>query len=214
MAETLLSPGVLARENDQSFISQGPIQAGAAIIGPTVRGRVGIPTLVTTYSDYLSKFGSTFTYDGISYSYFTSIAAYNYFNNGGDTLLVTRVTPEDFTPAESTQITNNQVSVAGTKAATGDNSYTLYNFADGFSFRVEYGGTNYTFTATGSNSFPVPDAAPQYYFPSGSDYDESALNLVTKINTVIPTIYSGSTSTGGQTFRITAAAVEIGRAHV
>jgi len=205
MAETLLSPGVLARENDQSFISQGPIQAGAAIIGPTVRGRVGIPTLVTTYSDYLSKFGSTFTYDGISYSYFTSIAAYNYFNNGGDTLLVTRVTPEDFTPAESTQITNNQEAVVGTKATTGNEVYTGFNFAPGSSFRVVYGDINYTFTATGSNDFAVPDAAPQYYFPSGSAADESALNLVTKINTVIPTIYSASRDVAGTAIRITAA---------
>jgi hypothetical protein len=60
MNETLVSPGVLAIENDQSFISELPIQAGAAIVGPTVKGPVGIPTLCTTYSDYQNKFGSTF----------------------------------------------------------------------------------------------------------------------------------------------------------
>jgi hypothetical protein len=54
MAETLLSPGVLTRENDQSQITQGPITAGAAIIGPTVSGPVRIPTLVTSYSEYLN----------------------------------------------------------------------------------------------------------------------------------------------------------------
>jgi hypothetical protein len=32
MAETIVSPGVLAIENDQSFITEGPIQAGAALI--------------------------------------------------------------------------------------------------------------------------------------------------------------------------------------
>jgi hypothetical protein len=53
MAETLISPGVLARENDQSFITQQPVTVGAAIIGPTVKGPVEIPTVVTTYSDYL-----------------------------------------------------------------------------------------------------------------------------------------------------------------
>ena len=46
--EVLLSPGVLAIENDQSFVTQQPVQAGAAIIGPTVKGPVGIPTVVTT----------------------------------------------------------------------------------------------------------------------------------------------------------------------
>ena len=50
MAETLISPGVLASENDNSFISQGPITVGAAIIGPTVKGPYEIPTIVTSYS--------------------------------------------------------------------------------------------------------------------------------------------------------------------
>ena len=52
MAEVLLSPGVLARENDNTFISAQPVQAGAAILGPTVKGPVGIPTLVSSFSDY------------------------------------------------------------------------------------------------------------------------------------------------------------------
>jgi len=91
MAETLVSPGVLARENDQSFISQQPVQVGAAIVGPTVKGPVEIPTVVTTYSDYQNRFGTTFESGSLDYTFFTSIAAYNYFNNGGNTLLVTRV---------------------------------------------------------------------------------------------------------------------------
>ena len=49
MAEVLVSPGVLARENDQSFLSAQPVQAGAAIVGPTLKGPVGIPTLVTSF---------------------------------------------------------------------------------------------------------------------------------------------------------------------
>ena len=91
MAETLVSPGVLARENDQSFITQQPVQVGAAIVGPTVKGPVEIPTVVTTYSDYQNRFGTTFESGSDDYSFFTSIAAQNYFNNGGNTLLVTRV---------------------------------------------------------------------------------------------------------------------------
>ena len=118
MAETIVSPGVLAIENDQSFITEGPIQAGAALIGPTVKGKVGIPVLCTTYSDYLNKFGSTFLSGSQTYSYLTSISAYNYFNNGGNTLLVTRVvsgsTVTDWTPATSSTIPS---SVAATSAS-------------------------------------------------------------------------------------------------
>jgi len=99
MAETLISPGVLALENDNSFVSSQPITVGAAIIGPTVKGQVEIPTVVRSYSDYQNKFGTTFLSASQVYTYFTSIAAFNYFNNGGQTLLVTRVVSGNFAPA-------------------------------------------------------------------------------------------------------------------
>ena len=99
MAETLISPGVLALENDQSFITQGPVTVGAAIIGPTVKGPAEVPTVVTSYSDYQNKFGTTFLSGSQVYTYFTSIAAQNYFANGGETLLVARVVTGSFTSA-------------------------------------------------------------------------------------------------------------------
>jgi hypothetical protein len=99
MAETLVSPGVLALENDNSFVSSQPVTVGAAVIGPTVKGPVNIPTLVTSYSDYQNKFGTTFLSASQVYSYFTSITAFNYFQNGGETLLVTRVVSGTFDPA-------------------------------------------------------------------------------------------------------------------
>jgi len=119
-SEVLLSPGVLAIENDQSFITQQPVQAGAAIIGPTVKGKIGIPTLVTSYTDYLNKFGSTFSSGSQNYTYFTSISAYNYFNNGGTTLLVTRVVSgslTNWTPATSSFISASSFSSGGTYAS-------------------------------------------------------------------------------------------------
>jgi hypothetical protein len=93
MAEAIISPGVYTNENDQSAVTQGPIVAGAAIVGPTVNGIPYVPTLVTTYSDYVAKFGTTFESGANgNFEYFTSLAAKNYFDNGGTTLLVTRIT--------------------------------------------------------------------------------------------------------------------------
>jgi hypothetical protein len=91
MAETLLSPGVLARENDQSFIQGQPVSVGAAIIGPAVKGPVEVPTIVTSFSDYTATFGGTIQSGSNVYSYLTSTAVSNYFNSGGTSLLVTRV---------------------------------------------------------------------------------------------------------------------------
>ena len=110
MAETLISPGVLARENDQSFITQGPITVGAAIIGPTVKGPVEVPTVVTSYSSYVNRFGAVLESGSDTYTYFTSIAAYNYFLNGGESLLVARTVSGSFTSATSTAIQNSNES--------------------------------------------------------------------------------------------------------
>ena len=95
MAETLISPGVLAIENDNSFVSKRPVTVGAAIIGPTVKGPVEVPTIITTWSQFQNVFGTTFQSGSATnlqtYTYLTSIAAYNYFANGGESLLVARV---------------------------------------------------------------------------------------------------------------------------
>jgi uncharacterized protein len=104
MAETLISPGVLARENDQSFITSQPVTVGAAIIGPTARGPVEVPTVVTSYSQFQNLFGSTITSGSNVYTYFTSIAAYNYFQNGGQSLLVARVVSGSYTSATASVV--------------------------------------------------------------------------------------------------------------
>ena len=102
--ETLISPGVLTRENDLSQITQLPPTVGLALVGPTVKGKPYIPTVVTSYSDYKNRFGGSFVSGGANYEYLTSIAAYNYFNQGGTSILVTRVTSGSYTAATSSLI--------------------------------------------------------------------------------------------------------------
>jgi hypothetical protein len=75
------------------------VTVGAALIGPTVKGPVEIPTIVTSYSAFQNKFGTTFLSASNVYTYFTSVAAFNYFNNGGQSLLVSRVVSGTFDPA-------------------------------------------------------------------------------------------------------------------
>lgn len=60
MAEVLLSPGIQINETDQSFVPARPLVAGAAIIGPTVKGPADSPIVVTSYGDYQRTFGTTF----------------------------------------------------------------------------------------------------------------------------------------------------------
>jgi hypothetical protein len=91
MAEAILSPGVFQNESDQSLVQRGIVGSATAIVGPTVLGQPYIPTYVTSYSEYIAKFGETFKSGSYYYEYLTSLAAKDFFQNGGQTLLVTRI---------------------------------------------------------------------------------------------------------------------------
>jgi len=91
MAEKIISPGVFQNESDQSLVQRGIAGTATAIVGPTVLGRPFVPTYVTSYSEFANKYGETFKSGSYYYEYLTSIAAREFFQNGGQTLLVTRV---------------------------------------------------------------------------------------------------------------------------
>jgi hypothetical protein len=105
MAETLISPGVLTRENDISFIQPQAAAVGAAFIGPTVKGPVEQPIVVTSYGQYQRLFGTTIASGSNSYEYLTSIAVKSYFEQGGNTALVTRVVSGSYSAATNTTLT-------------------------------------------------------------------------------------------------------------
>jgi phage tail sheath protein FI len=91
MSEKIISPGVFQNESDQSLVQAGIQGAATAIVGPTVLGQPLVPTYVTSYSEFQSKYGTTFKSGSYYYEYLTSIAAREFFQNGGQSLLVTRV---------------------------------------------------------------------------------------------------------------------------
>jgi phage tail sheath protein FI len=91
MSEKIISPGVFQNESDQSLVERGIQGTATAVVGPTVSGLPLVPTYVTSFSEFQSKFGTTFKSGSYYYEYLTSIAAREFFQNGGQTLLVTRV---------------------------------------------------------------------------------------------------------------------------
>jgi phage tail sheath protein FI len=129
MAESIISPGVFQRENDISFVQPAPIAAGAAFIGPTVKGPIEIPTVVTSYNNYLRIFGDTFISASTSYEYLTSLAVKNYFSQGGQTALITRVanTATNYSTAANTWISAS----ATTGPLTGSQPFTLATLGRG-----------------------------------------------------------------------------------
>ena len=134
MANFSISPGVTLNEIDNTFLTAQPVQAGAAIIGPTVKGPVERPTLVTSYSDYVSIFGDTLQSSSNTYSYLTSISAYSYFNYGGESLLVTRIVSGTYAPASSSLIPTGSSGISGSNffiPGSGTSPFVLETIAEG-----------------------------------------------------------------------------------
>jgi hypothetical protein len=188
--ETLISPGVLARENDQSFITSGPVSVGAAIIGPTVKGPVEIPTVVTSYSDFVNKFGTTILSASNTYTYFTSIAAYNYFQNGGKSLLIARTVREASNWSPATASINSAL-VTGAIRATASltiTSVTANQTAFGvFSNSGSSPSVQYIFipTSSGTIADKITTNASYFYFASGSSAVVTAASASAKINATV-----------------------------
>src|SRR5690606_7113699 len=59
MAERLISPGVFTRERDQTFLSQGIAEIGAAFVGPTQQGPAFRPIVVNSQTEFVDVFGGT-----------------------------------------------------------------------------------------------------------------------------------------------------------
>ena len=78
MAEKIVSPGVFTNEIDQTFLPAAVADIGGAIVGPTVKGPVLTPTIVSSYSDYQNVFGDSFRSGSNYYQYLTSHTAREY----------------------------------------------------------------------------------------------------------------------------------------
>ena len=131
MAEKIVSPGVFTKEVDQSFLPAGIAAIGGAVVGPTVKGPAGIPTVVSSYSEYQQIFGDTFTSgsgntEG-SYAYLTSYTAKEYLKHA-DTLTVVRILAGAYSPASAVV----SQSSAGTNTSSSIfNCFTLTSLNDG-----------------------------------------------------------------------------------
>jgi len=124
MAERIVSPGVFTNEVDQSFLPAGVAAIGAAVIGPTQKGPAGIPTTITSYSDFVQTFGAAFSSGSgaseNSYKYMTNYMAQEYLKYA-DTLTVVRILSGNYGPA-SAGVTSSDFPV---------DSFTLTTLSDG-----------------------------------------------------------------------------------
>jgi hypothetical protein len=187
MAEKIISPGVFQNESDQSLVQRGIQGTATAIVGPTVLGQPFVPTYVTSYSEFAQKFGETFKSGSYYYEYLTSLAAKDFFNNGGQTLLVTRVISSGSTSMStyaSADVTSGVT--VGDKFATGSGTINTASIEANNEFRIS--GSGYPLFRFISAESPIPANDVDgnlYYFASGSTLQATLDNLTGSINSAL-----------------------------
>jgi hypothetical protein len=189
MAEKIISPGVFTNEIDQTFLPAAVADIGAAIIGPTLKGPAGIPTVVTSFTDFQNKFGDVVTSGSNKFQYLTSHAAEQYLQNS-DTLTVVRILDGTFSEASASVGANLS---AGT-AASGGLVFTSsvdadYAAADAFGsnpgdeVQITIDGIETRFIASEADTVPADDAsAGIFFFVTGSTRATFIGNLRDEIN--------------------------------
>ena len=187
MAEKIISPGVFTSEIDQSFLPAAIGEIGAVVIGPTVKGPALVPTVVSSFSEFQEKFGTTFKSGSAYYTYLTSTTAQNYLKNSGR-LTVVRTLAGTYSAATASIVTSNATPDTG---ASGSVVFTLNPTGSltGQSDELSIGGVDYTFV---SSSTGLSNTSAQVFVnfgqPATADstnaqrIDDAGANLAKAIN--------------------------------
>ncbi len=189
MAEKIISPGVFTNEIDQSFLPAAVADIGAALIGPTLKGPAGIPTVVTSFSDFQAKFGDVVTSGSTRNQFLTSHAAEEYLKNS-DTLTVVRIMDGVFAPATASISTTGSATDATSTFASASLLFVANptGSTTGASDEVQIGGVDFTFV---SSSAELNNSATQIFVPFGIGnadadaagfIDSASQNLVDAVN--------------------------------
>ena len=188
MAEKIISPGVFTNEIDQTFLPAAVADIGAALIGPTLKGPAGVPTIVTSFSEFQNIFGDVVTSGSNKFQFLTSHAAEEYLKNS-DTLTVVRILDGTFGPASATVEASGSTATTGITTTSG--SLTVTSFAESTTIFVSSSAESQTTFIGQSN--PNTDASDDTirFFSRGANLGEFIDNFVTEISSM--TKFSGFT---------------------
>ena len=187
MAEKIISPGVFTNEIDQSFLPAAVADIGAAIIGPTLKGPAGIPTVVTSFSEFQSIFGDVFKSGSTSVQFLTSHAAEEYLKNS-NTLTVVRIMADgggSVSPATADILTADSTVTTGTTFGSGSLVIGAVGGAAPLeSTTIFVSSSTITETSFIGQAAPNTDASDDTirFFDKGSSVDDFIDNFVTEFN--------------------------------
>ncbi len=178
MAEKIISPGVFTNEIDQSFLPAAVADIGAAIVGPTLKGPAGIPTVVTSFSDFRAKFGDVVKSGSDSFQFLTSHAAEEYLRNS-DTLTVVRIMDGTFLPATASVAKSGNI----TNPTFSTGKFTLLNqLPSSSAHELTINGVDFV-AVTSASLFDNNDS--ERYVEVGTTVDTFGANLAKEINDAV-----------------------------
>ena len=155
-SEKILSPGVFTNEIDKTFLPAAIGEIGAALIGPTVKGKAGVPTVVTSYSEYQARFGDTFKSGSSYYQYLTSHTAREYLKHGSN-LTVVRIldgtygSAHSFVPTGSGTFYTGSIPTSTVAFIEATSAFKLHTLADGAMMNNTTGSGGYDGCCTGTD---------------------------------------------------------------
>ena len=182
-SEKLISPGVFTNEIDKSHLPAAIGEIGAALIGPTVKGQAGIPTIVNSYSEFQAKYGDTFKSGSDYFTYLTSYTAREYLKHGSK-LTVVRILDGAYSGASATISSSIDPAIVGggTKATASlgfpTSTGSTPDVEGGFS--ASFGGVAFVLTA--STNVATLNSATKLYVNTGSTATLSAAAFRDTIN--------------------------------
>ena len=175
MAEKIVSPGVFTSEIDATFLPAAIADIGAAVIGPTVKGPAGVPTVVENIGEFEAKFGTTFKSGSGYYQYLTSHTVREYLKNS-NTVTVVRVLAGDFSHASSSVASEGTTTGATFASGTltiSASANSNPNAVVGEEFTI--GSVDFTFISSSSDSSVFTNDSTNIYLPVSSTANSSSL---------------------------------------
>tara|TARA_Y100000592_G_C5463202_1_gene315124 strand:- start:83 stop:2353 length:2271 start_codon:yes stop_codon:yes gene_type:complete len=206
MSEKLISPGVLTKEIDASFLPSAVGAIGAAIIGPAVKGPVLVPTIINDTRELEKIFGSSFeNTNGERFEYFTTITAKNYLKHKSPITIV-RVAGDGSAIAANSSLTLDDIntlkeddrvnandkgailssidqSIVGTTGLSDSELFANSSITIGSGLTnnasASIGNVTFTFQSSADSS---TDSATSLVVQSGSNANTTATNFMLLLN--------------------------------
>ena len=183
--ETIVSPGVFTRENDQSFLPQGIGQIGAAIVGPTLQGPAFVPIVIRNgFSEFERRFGT------LSKDTYVPQTVREYLRSAGSVTVCRVLAGGGYSFDGTTKqvialVASSSAGVSGGGVKAKGSGVIVAAAVDNQEFQLQNGSDIFRFIASG-NPVPTDDIDGQlFFFSTGSTAQLTAENLRDEINRIL-----------------------------